>query len=579
MIRPVRSSRRRPEDGAVAIMTAILAALLLIAGALAVDLGNAWARQRDMQTQADVAALAAGNWARDQNPIMWPADTVAEQDAITQKAAEYIVEDNNNAIGMTQTTAGAVVAALQDGNMANGDIEFLDSGRQMRLTPPPATVNFGMAAVFGYGSVDVSAPATVEVKSEIPGQDVVPLWIPKGCFFGAVEADTDGGQPTVDDEDDTGDFTIDTMAPNTASVGQTLNVNFSAKKNNFTTPPVVTFERIDDGTTITAPSTNYAESGADATFRFAVGTNITAENSTWSVTVTGKNGTVSSPLTFTVGSGSPPATDPEAGCEGQDRGNFGQLNSPRTGFGGNDTGSRGNRLLANMLYGLDHQLVPHPNATQDSCETPPLANSQYDSAVQYGNNCIIGDTGNDGSKFADALINGSGGQPGRLDASNGDTYSGCSGRSNTNVGGRLLNYDDISCFLQDKPDGTSYTALDVTQATATRDMLDPAIVNSPRFVWIPVVYAGDRSIKDFQPILRFVPGLITSQNTTTSADDFDASTGFQNGVECNGGSGNCNSLSAIRIFTFNPRAVPNLSDSPVVDYDPTIGREVVKLVE
>ena len=458
--------------------------------------------------------------------------------------------------------------------MANGDIEFLDSGKQMRLVPPPATVNFGMAAVFGYGSVDVSAPATVEVKSEVPGGDVVPLWIPDNCAFGAVEADTTGGPVPVAT---TGDFAIDSMTPDTAATGATgVTVTFVVKKTELTAAPIsVTFTHSDGITTVTKASNSYSESGPDATFTIQVGTEITADDSTWSVTVAGKSGTVSAPVTFTVGAGTP-TTDPESGCEGQDRGNFGQLNSPREASG---MGDRNGRLLLNMLLGLDHQLLPHPNASQDSCESPSLASSQHDDVFRYGNNCIKGDTGNDGPKFADALINGSGGQPGRLAASNGGTYSGCSGRSNTNVDGHLLNNDDLTCFLQDKPDGTPYTALDVTQATATRDMLDPAIVSSPRFVWIPVVHATDRSVKEFQPIIKFVPGLITSQNTTTSADDFDATSDFQNGVECNGASGNCSSLSAIRIFTFNPRAVPNLSDSPVVDYDPTIGREVVKLVE
>ena len=47
-----------------------------------------------------------------------------------------------------------------------------------------------MAAVFGHGSRDITAPATIAVKSELPGDDVVPLWLPNGCSFGAAEVDT-----------------------------------------------------------------------------------------------------------------------------------------------------------------------------------------------------------------------------------------------------------------------------------------------------------------------------------------------------------------------------------------------------
>ncbi len=111
------------------------------------------------------------------------------------------------------------------------------------------------------------------------------------------------------------------------------------------------------------------------------------------------------------------------------------------------------------------------------------------------------------------------------------------------------------------------------------ESLDQDIINSPRFVWIPQVYASDRSIKDFQPILKFVPGLITSETTTETAAQYDAANGFVNGVKCNGGGPNCNSLSALHIFTFNPRAVRDLPDSPVVDYDPDIGRDTVRLIQ
>lgn len=572
--RPVR--RHRDEKGAVAIMVAILAVLLLIAGALAVDIGNAWARKRDMQTQADVAALAGANWARDQLPVMWPADTSAEQGAITLKVAEYIVKDNNNAIGMTKTTVPEVVAALTDGDQSNGDIEFFDGGKQMRLVPPPSRVNFGMASVF-YDSVDVTAAATVAVKSEIPGQDVVPLWIPQGCSFGAVEADTTGGPPPAST---TGDFPIDSMSPSSAARGATgVTVTLVVKKSELAAPPItVTLTHSDGVTTVTKTSSGYSESGPDATFTITLGTEVTANDSTWAVRVNGRSGKVSQPSTFTVGAGSP-ATDPTAGCAGPDRGNFGQLNSPRNGLG---MTARNTRLELNMREGLDHQIVPHPNATQDSCEGPALPNSQHDDVYRNGNNCIQGDTGNDGPAFAQALF-GSGGTPGRLAASNGNTFGGagggCAGRSNITIDGKVMNNDVVSCYLNLKPDGvTRYTLSDIAQPTATRDMLDPRIVDSPRFVWIPVVRATDRSVNTFQPIIKFVPGLITSENMTTSADAFDAANGWKNGVECNGGGGNCNSISTLRIFTFNPRAVPFLPDSPVADYDPTIGREVVRLV-
>ena len=53
--------RRREETGAVAVMVALLTLVLVVVAALSVDLGNAWARGRAVQKQADVSAIGAGS--------------------------------------------------------------------------------------------------------------------------------------------------------------------------------------------------------------------------------------------------------------------------------------------------------------------------------------------------------------------------------------------------------------------------------------------------------------------------------------------------------------------------------------
>lgn len=55
----VQLIRRKREDGAVAVMVAILATVLLIASAFVVDLGVAFTSKRQLQTAADAGALAA----------------------------------------------------------------------------------------------------------------------------------------------------------------------------------------------------------------------------------------------------------------------------------------------------------------------------------------------------------------------------------------------------------------------------------------------------------------------------------------------------------------------------------------
>src|SRR4051794_37000907 len=100
------SERTKRENGAVAIMVALLSLVLFGGAAMAVDLGNAWARKREVQKQADVSALGAG-W-------MLPM-TVAKKSSIAAKVAEYLNDDDNRATGQATVTG----VQLLDGNDAN----------------------------------------------------------------------------------------------------------------------------------------------------------------------------------------------------------------------------------------------------------------------------------------------------------------------------------------------------------------------------------------------------------------------------------------------------------------------------
>jgi hypothetical protein len=181
-----------------------------------------------------------------------------------------------------------------------------------------------------------------------------------------------------------------------------------------------------------------------------------------------------------------------------------------------------------------------------------------------GANCIEGDTGNDGPKTYDGLIAGVDGIPGRLNAAQGHTT--CAGRSDTSIGGTLINNDVLSCFLKG-----GHTLGDLASDTATEAMLDPAVVDSPRFVWLPVVYNTDRAQHGYQPILTFVPGFITDETQTSTAASSNASS--SNGLEIDG-----NSVAVLHVFTFNREALPLDKRSATTDYDPVVGGADVRLV-
>ena len=94
------NTSRRNERGAVALFLAItLSTVLLITGALAVDLGNAWARGRDVQRQVDVAALAAA-------PHL-PVTTVADRTAAAQAVLDSMKLSNNAVSGQNLSSVTA----------------------------------------------------------------------------------------------------------------------------------------------------------------------------------------------------------------------------------------------------------------------------------------------------------------------------------------------------------------------------------------------------------------------------------------------------------------------------------------
>ncbi len=84
------SRKWRDDAGAVAVMTAVLAVVMLSLAALVVDLGMARDSRRQAQNTADAAALAAANalYATRAPNLNQPGDFDAAVDAAKSYAAE-----------------------------------------------------------------------------------------------------------------------------------------------------------------------------------------------------------------------------------------------------------------------------------------------------------------------------------------------------------------------------------------------------------------------------------------------------------------------------------------------------------
>ncbi len=516
-------SRRGDRDtGAVAIMVAVLAVVLMTVAALSVDLGNAWARKRAVQTQADLAALSAGQ--------LLP-QTVSNRAAVLAEVATYLNKPNNNVQDQPTVTA----AQLDDNNFANGEVDFYNNGTRMRVIAPAANVDFFLADVAGFDDVDVNAQATVEIQSLQPRMvDVLPFALPSGCPYGPGMADTGPGPaatpsptatPTADftpGNGDTANHRVTGVSPASVAKDQSpapsITVTVTDLPNNSTGGTVRI--RLGASTSHDFPVTwaSTSNSSNSRTPAVTLTNNVLGTEGVWKVWVIVGNANKYSETSANLTVGNPPSSSPSAspspavGCSVSASGNYGQLDSPRNGVN-----QRPERFAQNIALGLDHQVVPFPTANSDVCAgnsgNNPIPGANLDEAPSTnGRNCLNIDPGNDGPKVMEGLITGVNNTTikGRLDNSftASDRPLGCAGPRTVN--GTSINDENLSCYLK-----TGATKAQLIAQTGDFDnLLDPRITDSPRFVWIPVLRTQERINDKWQPIKMFAPAFITSETVT-----------------------------------------------------------------
>jgi hypothetical protein len=605
---PRRVARRaRGESGATAIIVGLLSVVLFSLAGIAVDLGNAWARGRSIQKQADVSALASG--------YLLP-QTTANKAAIADRVA--LVLNDNPTVGQQ---GGITGFQLINSDRSDGELLFqtpeggpcLEDCPRMTLVPPPARVTFGLATVMGFEDVAVQRPATVEVQSALPPKNkMLPFWLPSGCGYGPTEADTSQGnsqgappppESWVAPSSARMGAAVAAVAPAPTPVGtHTLTGNVLTTVTNGQTTEIYgyavngvstgKYKKVSlrayspDGSTFVDFAADLPPSGQVPPFQIGP-QDLTGTSGDWYVFALAakSNGTLEYSANHLVIRVDGPAPAPTAtplptelptaapsgvpiGCVGQDRGNFGQLDSPRAGY------SSQQGFTLNIALGIDHSLAPYvfPPSIGEVKDCGPssgvIPGGQLDDvagAAGNGANCVKGDTGNDGPKTYDGLVGGvSPTIPGRLDAANGSTV--CPSRSNLAVDGKQINNDSLACFLRN-----GATLDDLAQPGGVDpSMLSPEILASPRLVYLPVVYASDRAQKGFQPIKHFVPGFITEETQTTGPND---AAGHINGLTISG-----SSVKVMSVFTFNRAALPPVEEADTVPYDPSMGGAIVRLV-
>jgi hypothetical protein len=184
----LRTGRRRDEHGVVAVVTAFAATVMLVAGALAIDLGNTWARRGNLQGQADQAALFAANFlpASDSATRLKAAKAAAYyitcHPVVGQKEIDSTIPDCPSSPTSTDAAFEAYAARL----LSTGQVTFptIDnsSGTYVKVITPAARIDFGFGLVAGSkGSTQVKE-ATAHVGT--PGS-VSPMSLSLNCLLSA----------------------------------------------------------------------------------------------------------------------------------------------------------------------------------------------------------------------------------------------------------------------------------------------------------------------------------------------------------------------------------------------------------
>lgn len=555
--------RSRDDCGVVAVVVAICSLLLLSVGALAVDMGNAWTQRREVQTEADLAALAGG--------AALPANTSTQRQVVAQKVLTYL--KSNATYGQDDGASNAWTAAqLQDGSLANGEITF-PTPNQLRVVSPPSTVEFGLAGAMGFRSTDVSAAATVEIRS--PGS-MMPMWLPSSCAVGSVQGDTG---PSGSTADTTGTYrptatdnllAVSDLSPTTMAYGSTV----SATVKLVNLDPNMTTARVafSQGATLVAsypvtfPMT--VKKDDDRTVTFSIDPQVSALPGPWQVWGVQPNSTFSkNSLPFTVeGAGT-------LGCSVSQRGNFGQLDSPRRTGENNQA-----RYALNLAVGVDHSFEAYPSPLPASGVCGSALPARPDTVPQDGRNCVSANPGNDGPGLTDGLLAGvqdAGGvvQPGRL--TNSPAGQGCRAPITagfTRITAKPVNNDVLTCFL---PPGVGTNAIATAGVPAPPGVLAPSIFESPRLLWVPVVGCSDRGCRGQLAISTFAPCFITDETVGPRGPSSTASA--TNGITLNGGG---TQISAVTMLCFDPAALPEsaVPSGPTTAYT-GVGTRVIRLIE
>ena len=162
------------DDGAIAVIVALLMVMLLAFAALTVDLGSAWAERRQDQTAADAAAMAGAIEYVRSNPT--DADVVALVQDYVERNIGYPADDTGwngcpaPTDGFAPLAGNNCVSLRQAGTVSNATL--------LKVRIPDQVIETSFAKLIGIDTIAVNAEAVAEIVQNPGLQGALPFVLP-----------------------------------------------------------------------------------------------------------------------------------------------------------------------------------------------------------------------------------------------------------------------------------------------------------------------------------------------------------------------------------------------------------------
>jgi len=536
-------NRNRGEDGAVAVLFAVLALVLLGVSALAVDVGQVYAKRSALQTNVDLAVLAA--------TAELTTDGACNAEVVT-KAQQYLTRDGNEVPDQAPID-------LTDGDLSDGFIQCADW--KVELWAPRSHVDYGLARAVmeeetADEGIDVPAYAAAQVMS--PKLATLPMYIAQSCIAGSQIQITDppnGHMDALDAPDfpETGSTTALKFS-NSWSDTRFLDEDIAAGNTEikvqlqggakYVTGDIITFTSHANLATTHSQTVALGDVGSNST-TFNLPALVADSPGIWWVRIS-RGGVFmqdSEARAITVG---------DIGlCGGSLSGNYGTLKIARS--------EPDHELVKNIILGAEPILTVNGSPTVIPC---PVAQSE--TSPNSPTDCVSTKPGFPGSELTQGLILGADGLAGRLDA---PTTPGCSrsGTDSRTPGTYSLNDDTVACYLIN-----GKTLSNALYPSTTTEALSGEIVASPRFFRIPILPEDPtHGTSTNYPILGYRYVFITTEGSS-SISGYNGLTMRTNGTR----------IQSLSMAVLNEDALPGTVPHPgdVVDYTGS-GPKVIVLVE